>query len=53
MKPVLALQLEALLKLFRATAIEYVILGGVAVSLYGEPRFTYDIDIAGSIARLK
>ncbi|MBI1884095.1 MAG: hypothetical protein HYZ66_01240 [Chlamydiae bacterium] len=37
--------ISSLLKLFSAEKIEYVILGGVAVSIYGEPRFTMDVDV--------
>jgi hypothetical protein len=38
-------QLKALKKLFRVTKIPYAVLGGMAVILYGEPRFTMDIDV--------
>lgn len=41
----LELQLKQLLKLFKATRVKYAILGGIAVSIYGEPRSTFDIDI--------
>lgn len=37
-------QLKALVKIFEAAKINYVILGGIAVSIYGEPRLTADID---------
>ena len=38
-------QLKQLAGLFSATKIDYAILGGVAVSIYGEPRLTLDIDV--------
>lgn len=41
----LELQLKALVNFLSSTKIDYVILGGVAVSIYGEPRFTSDIDV--------
>ncbi len=41
----LALQLRALDKCLRSQRIQYAIIGGIAVSLYGEPRFTADIDV--------
>lgn len=41
----LEFQLKQAVKLFKAASIDYAILGGVAVSLYGEPRLTFDIDI--------
>lgn len=41
----LVLQLRALVKFLAAQKIPYVILGGVAVSIYGEPRLTADIDV--------
>lgn len=34
-----------LLSLFNAKKVEYLIIGGVAVILYSEPRYTKDIDI--------
>jgi predicted nucleotidyltransferase len=37
--------LRVLLKLFAAEKIEYAVLGGLAVVLYGEPRLTMDIDV--------
>lgn len=42
-------QLKALIGLFSATKTEYVILGGLAVMLYGEPRLTVDIDVNASM----
>jgi len=36
---------EELLKLLEENQVEYVIVGGYAVSFYGYPRFTKDIDI--------
>jgi len=39
-------QLAALITFLEKADVEYVILGGVAVSLYGEPRFTADIDVS-------
>lgn len=38
-------QLQALVKCLTAQKIKYVILGGIAVSIYGEPRLTADIDV--------
>lgn len=38
-------QLQILIKCLTAQKIKYVILGGVAVSIYGEPRLTADIDV--------
>lgn len=38
-------QLRQLVKLFKATSVDYAVLGGIAVSIYGEPRLTSDIDI--------
>jgi hypothetical protein len=35
----------ALLRLLSEADVEYAILGGLAVSIYGEPRFTADIDV--------
>jgi hypothetical protein len=36
---------EDLLKLFNANRVEYLIVGGYAVMLYTEPRYTKDLDI--------
>ena len=41
----LKIQLKALVGLFKETKTKYVIIGGLAVSLYGEPRATFDIDV--------
>ena len=41
----LKIQLKALADLFKETKTKYVIIGGLAVSLYGEPRATFDIDV--------
>ena len=41
----LELQLKELVKLLSATRINYALLGGIAVSVYGEPRLTADIDV--------
>ena len=38
-------QLAQLAKLFDELQIDYAVLGGIAVSYYGEPRFTWDIDV--------
>lgn len=38
-------QLKILNKIFKQLKVKYVIIGGVAVSMYGEPRFTEDIDV--------
>jgi len=38
-------QLVSVVRFLTSMRIDYVILGGVAVSLYGEPRFTADIDV--------
>jgi len=37
--------LRALVKFVSSQKLEYTILGGVAVALYGEPRMTADIDV--------
>jgi len=39
------LQLKTLINFLTDQKIKYVILGGVAVSIYGEPRLTADIDV--------
>lgn len=39
------LQLEYLSKLLKAVDVDYAIIGGIAVSVYGEPRLTFDIDV--------
>jgi hypothetical protein len=36
---------ENLLRLFNANSVEYLIVGGYAVMLYTEPRYTKDLDI--------
>ena len=36
---------EELLRIFDATAVKYLIVGGHAVMLYTEPRYTKDLDI--------
>ncbi|MBN2097757.1 MAG: nucleotidyltransferase [Candidatus Omnitrophica bacterium] len=41
----LEIQLKALTECLSEQKIKYVILGGIAVSLYGEPRLTADIDV--------
>lgn len=38
-------QLKQLAKLMKDTKVDYAVLGGVAVSIYGEPRLTFDIDV--------
>ncbi|MCM8813989.1 MAG: nucleotidyltransferase family protein [Candidatus Omnitrophica bacterium] len=38
-------QLQQVIQFLHATKIEYAIIGGVAVSLYGDPRMTQDIDV--------
>lgn len=38
-------QLKQLIGLIKNTKVDYAILGGVAVSIYGEPRLTFDIDV--------
>ena len=38
-------QLKQLVKLMKAAKVDYAILGGMAVSVYGEPRMTFDIDV--------
>jgi len=40
----LEFELKVLVKFFKAQKIKYIILGGIAVSIYGEPRMTADID---------
>ncbi len=47
----LKIQLKALLCLLKETKTEYVIIGGLAVSLYGEPRATFDIDVNVLLAK--
>lgn len=42
---ILSLQLRALVNCFSSQKIKYAIIGGIAVSIYGEPRFTADIDV--------
>lgn len=39
-------QFGKIVKLLNEAKIEYAIIGGLAVSLYGEPRATFDIDIS-------
>lgn len=41
----LEFQLWTLAKFLTAEKIKYIILGGLAVSIYGEPRLTADIDV--------
>ena len=41
----LDIQLKSLIDCLSALKIDYVILGGLALSLYGEPRFTAGIDV--------
>jgi predicted nucleotidyltransferase len=41
----LDLQLGSLVKCLKGQKIDYVILGGFALSIYGEPRLTADIDV--------
>lgn len=41
----LEFQLKQLVKLMKDAKVDYAILGGVAVSIYGEPRLTFDIDV--------
>ncbi len=41
----LEFQLKQLVKLMKDIKTDYAILGGVAVSIYGEPRLTFDIDV--------
>ena len=38
-------QLGELIKFLKAADIEYAVLGGIALSLYSEPRMTEDIDL--------
>ncbi|MFH1664938.1 MAG: nucleotidyltransferase [Candidatus Omnitrophota bacterium] len=38
-------QIKALVEFLSSQKIKYVILGGIAVSIYGEPRFTADVDV--------
>lgn len=40
------LQLKYLSKLLKAINVNYAIIGGIAVSVYGEPRATFDIDVS-------
>jgi len=39
------LQIRSLVKCLSAQKIKYVIIGGIAVSIYGMPRLTLDIDV--------
>lgn len=41
----LEFQFKQLVKLMKSARIDYAVLGGIAVSIYGEPRLTFDIDI--------
>ena len=41
----LEFQLKIVVRCLSAQKIKYIILGGIAVSIYGEPRFTADIDV--------
>lgn len=41
----LEIQLSSLIEYLSEQKIKYIILGGVAVSIYGEPRLTADIDV--------
>jgi hypothetical protein len=41
----LIIQLREAVKLLTHMKIDYAVLGGLAVNLYGEPRFTMDVDI--------
>lgn len=38
-------QFRQLIKLMKEAKVDYTVLGGVAVSIYGEPRMTFDIDV--------
>jgi hypothetical protein len=38
-------QIKAIIGLLKQQKIPYAVIGGIAVSLYGEPRYTADIDI--------
>jgi hypothetical protein len=42
----LKFQLQQLVKLMKDAKVNYAVLGGVAVSIYGEPRLTFDIDVS-------
>lgn len=42
----LEFQLKQLVKLMSDEKADYAILGGIAVSIYGEPRLTLDIDVS-------
>ena len=44
MNPI-AYQLKEIDRLMSELKMDYAILGGIAVSIYGEPRLTYDIDV--------
>jgi len=41
----LEFQLSQLVKLMNQTKLDYALMGGLAVSIYGEPRFTLDMDV--------
>lgn len=41
----LKVQLKALAEFLSEQEIKYIVLGGIAVSVYGEPRLTADIDV--------
>ena len=42
---ILPSQLARLAQLFQKTNVDYAVLGGVAVSYYGEPRLTWDVNV--------
>jgi hypothetical protein len=43
--------IEDFIGLFESSGLEYAIMGGIAVRVYGIPRATFDIDFTSAIAR--
>ena len=43
---ILDFEVKAVVAFLSKEKIDYAILGGVAVSLYGEPRYTADLDVS-------
>src|SRR5687768_790130 len=43
--------IEDIVGLFDSLALQYAIMGGIAVRVYGIPRATYDVDFTAAISR--
>jgi hypothetical protein len=43
--------IEDIIRLFDSLAVEYAVMGGIAVRAYGIPRATYDVDFTAAIGR--